>query len=97
MKLITFERTCYACPSQWEGKLDDGRMLYIRYRWSHLSVCVSPNQTDNVMEAVGGEEIFSKECDNSGWDGVMSFHELQKHTAKIIDYPKDYIEPEEDD
>lgn len=41
MEIIIIEhltQTCGACPSQWEGELEDGRMLYIRYRWGYLSI-----------------------------------------------------------
>lgn len=30
--VVTLEKTCTACPAQWEGKLKDGRALYARYR-----------------------------------------------------------------
>jgi hypothetical protein len=32
------EKTCNACPSQWEGRAVDNRPIYIRYRWGWLSV-----------------------------------------------------------
>lgn len=38
MKIASIERTCYACPSQWEGKTECGKEIYVRYRHGDLSV-----------------------------------------------------------
>lgn len=62
--------TCSACPSQWEGKLIDGRMYYVRYRWGCLSVSISKEPTDDVMDTVGGQEIHYSEP-GDGFDGSM--------------------------
>lgn len=37
MKLIELYRTCWACPSQWEGTTADGQRVYIRFRGGELS------------------------------------------------------------
>jgi hypothetical protein len=34
--ITELQQTCVACPSQWEGRLADGRALYIRYRHGYL-------------------------------------------------------------
>lgn len=49
-------QTCDACPSQWDAETDDGRPVYIRYRWGFLSVRVAPVGGDPVLgaEIVGG-------------------------------------------
>lgn len=38
--VATDTQTCYACPTQWEGRLHDGRHFYFRYRhgWASLAV-----------------------------------------------------------
>ena len=36
--VLTLKKTCLACPSQWEGTVDDGRAVYARFRHGHLSV-----------------------------------------------------------
>lgn len=38
LHIASLKRTCIACPSQWEGVLEDGRPIYIRFRWGELSV-----------------------------------------------------------
>lgn len=42
LKVAQLEMTCGACPSQWEGELEDGRAIYIRYRWGRLGVVIAP-------------------------------------------------------
>lgn len=67
--------TCEACPSQWEIKLTNGHMMYARYRWGHLSVSISDKPTDNIMEAVRGENILGVNI-GGGFDGCMTTNEL---------------------
>lgn len=31
-KVVALKKTSIACPSQWEGTLEDGRAVYARYR-----------------------------------------------------------------
>jgi len=77
--------TCEVCPSQWEGKLDDGRMFYIRYRWGSLSVRVSRAVTNDVDDAVLGESVLEVDHDND-WDGYMSTKDMQNHTNHVLDW-----------
>lgn len=62
--------TCGACPTQYEIKLTDGRMVYVRYRWGYLSIRISENQTDNIYDAVEGKEIFADQLGGE-YDGVL--------------------------
>lgn len=71
MEVTTLKRTCIACPSQWEGHLKDGRMFYGRYRWGWLTIEVSENPTQDVMDAVGGNLLLEQEI-GGGFDGDMS-------------------------
>lgn len=79
-------KTCDACPAQWEGETIDGRMVYVRYRWGYLSVCVSPGPTTDVMDAVGGEEIFGAQL-GDGLDGCLDVERLLASTADIVMWP----------
>lgn len=40
--VATQQRTCGACPEQWEGTLTDGHLFYFRYRhgWASLGVAL---------------------------------------------------------
>lgn len=46
MKVAELTQTCSACPSQWEGRLEDGSAIYIRYRWGRLGVAVAPTMEE---------------------------------------------------
>ena len=63
-------KTCECYPSQWEAKLMDGRMLYIRYRWGVLSIRASLKKTDDIMDAVNGKEIIGEKL-GAGFDGYL--------------------------
>ncbi len=77
----TLTQTCSACPSQWEGTLEDGRMVYIRYRWGHLDVSVSKFATENVYDAVSGELLLDY-FSGDDWDGFMTLAQLNSILAK---------------
>jgi len=85
LRAKTLKQTCNACPAQWEGKIDDGRMFYIRYRWGHLSLNVSEKATDNVMDAVNNSMFFAEEI-GDGFDGYLDEPEMKKLTSKVIDW-----------
>lgn len=59
-------RTCYACPSQWEGTLVNGQTIYIRYRHGHFSINV-----DDI-------NVYSKTI-NQMADGFLTNEELLEH------------------
>jgi len=84
MYITELNQTCGACPSQWEGKLNDGRMFYIRYRWGYLSVRISENATNDVGDAVGGQEILGEQVDKSGWDGVMNEDDMLEKIKSVL-------------
>ena len=83
-------QTCGACPSQWEGWLDDGRAIYVRYRWGYLSICISSEPTEDIYEAVRGEEIFGERL-GGGWEGVLEVEELIEATKNILKFPESVL------
>jgi hypothetical protein len=48
LDVYDLRRTCIACPSQWEGRINDDRSIYIRYRWGELTVRVSMSDANAV-------------------------------------------------
>jgi len=84
-KVVSIEQTCGACPSQWEGRLDDGRGLYVRYRYGKLKIALfdgadyvsAPNETI--------QHIVVWESDNE-WDGVMESSEMIGRTKLLLDW-----------
>lgn len=75
MNKIDFEtiiRTCSACPSQWEGKLDDGkRMFYARFRHGHFYLEFSNKPCDDVAELFE-DSTCVLESETEDGDGYMT-------------------------
>jgi hypothetical protein len=78
MIVKTIIQTCEACPSQWEGTLEDGRMFYARYRWGSLSIEVSKEPTSDVFIAMEpeGELIYYRKAIGGAYDGVLDQSDL---------------------
>jgi hypothetical protein len=70
MKLKNIVQTCYACPSQWNAWTEDGKLVYIRYRYGHFRVDVS------------GETVY-EESIGDGLDGVLSQEQMLAIVEKI--------------
>jgi len=79
-------RTCSACPSQWEGTLSDGRMIYIRYRWGFLTVSVSDGPTNSIDDAVKGYKIYSEQIGDP-LDGILGYGKLKGIISDFVDLP----------
>lgn len=77
LKVISINQTCSACPSQWDAVLEDGREVYIRYRWGRLSI---------RCPGVDGEEIFGAVLADD-LDGCLEYSELKEHAKEVLDLP----------
>jgi len=86
MRVINISQTCRARPSQWEGKTEDGRKVYIHYRWGHLSVSLGEIGDKDELAGVNGKIVFSKQLDKDGWDGFLTFDELKDITKNKIEW-----------
>lgn len=88
--VVSLKKTCIACPSQWEGTLEDGRAIYARYRHGALSVGVG----DDLKEAVRNswtEEALYADYLGDGFDGFMDFEELKVHLHGLLELPADLV------
>lgn len=75
MEIVKIIQTCGACPSQWEGKLKDGRMFYARYRWGVLEISVSNNPSNSVYDAINGVVLCDEQLGDK-YDGVLGEDKL---------------------
>ena len=89
LEIVSIERTCYACPSQWDAKTKDGRNVYIRYRWGKLSVSVGEPGDDEEMSGVNGDCVFAGAIGDS-YDGMLEYKDLKAilDTAGIATLPE---------
>lgn len=77
------------CPSQWEGKLTDGRMFYARYRHGKLRISISKEPTDDVYDAF--EEVIINEPIGGMYSGIMTENGLIHIMEKSgFEFPRDF-------
>ena len=81
IRVTELRQTCNMCPSQWEGRTDDGQYIYVRYRHGYLSVSVGPT----VDAAVCGSVVF--EYDTEDGNGYMTESELRDLTKGVVEFP----------
>jgi hypothetical protein len=73
---MRFEKTCDACPEQydvWQGKR---RVGYVRLRWSWL---------DASCPDVNGEVVYQTQIGDSGYDGCFEDEEQRKYHLTLIE------------
>lgn len=75
-------QTSLSCPSQWEGWLDDGRPLYIRYRWARLSVRFGP-PGGTIDDAVSAAPWFDETIGNDAMAGLIGIEEVLAVTGLV--------------
>lgn len=80
LKITELKMTCSACPSQWEGRLSDGSLLYARFRHGYFYVTID------------GDKIFGTDIEG-GSDGVMGTDKMlrlvKRFTGLELEVPKD--------
>lgn len=59
---LRFEKTCDACPEQYDVFDGDKMVGYVRLRWGHLSV---------TCPDVGGDVVYEATIGTDGWDGCF--------------------------
>jgi hypothetical protein len=88
--VTSLTKTCPGCPSQWEGTLDDGRVMYARYRWGGLSVGLGKGLDEAVENSWSEDSLFDEHL-GDGLDGFMSSDELRMHLSGLLDFPEDLV------
>jgi hypothetical protein len=86
LKVVEIERTCQAFPSQWEGKTDDGRFVYVRFRWGLLRIGVGATLDLAIIDEQ--TTIFERQLSDAR-DGELSFEQLRAATTGVVDWPVD--------
>ena len=83
-----FRMTCSACPSQWEGKADDGRVIYVRFRHGEFTAGIGKTLDDAVaatMFAQEGELICAVATDGDGHMTTAEMEELLKGKVQFYE------------
>jgi len=90
------KRTCWACPSQWEGKTENDEWVYIRYRWGTFRVYVG--KVEKFLDVIDDKYLIIEEKRGGQYDGFMTNSELAKILEKhgiTIEVVDDEDDPEE--
>jgi hypothetical protein len=82
-KVVDLKRTTWACPTQWEGRLEDGRSLYARCRHGELSVGLGDGIDAAVANGMSKDAFYSDHVE----DGPMDFAELRAHLFGLLEFP----------
>lgn len=83
---MALKKTCLACPSQWEGTLEDGRIVYARYRHGALSVGVGDDVHEAIRNGMSDQALYADYL-GDGLDGFMDFDELKVHLHGLLEFP----------
>ena len=80
--LTELRHTCFACPSQWEGRDTEDRPVYIRYRHGRLTVSIGPpggSISDAIESGVDWDDYVGSDL-----DGCMGTGDMLKRTGIIL-------------
>ena len=83
-KVKTIERTCSACPSQWDITLEDGQYVYVRYRWSNFSAEIYENE--KAYWTKKQRNYLVQMPGNGTPDGFMSNKEMVERLKNYLDF-----------
>lgn len=89
-KVVALKKTSLACPSQWEGELEDGRILYARYRHGELSVGVGDDIEEAVRNGKSDQALYTSHI-GDGLDGFMNFDELKIYLHGLLAFSMDLV------
>ena len=89
LEIQYIKRTCECCPSQWEIKLTNGKMVYVRYRWGKLSIRISHGETNDIWNAVAGEVILEKKI-GTEFDGYLDDNVMKQYLKQALENYKNY-------
>ena len=88
--IVALTQTCLLMPSQWEGELDDGRSLYVRYRHGLLRVGVGEGAKDASRNSAAESALCCKQIEDADED-MMSFKELRGHLRGVLEFPDELV------
>jgi hypothetical protein len=86
--IVSIERTCFACPAQWQGRTEHGDTIYIRCRHGGFSVALWANDAGD-----GWTDIVDRETEGN-IDSWMSDYQMRQHLPEWITLPEDVGTPE---
>ena len=83
IRLATITQTCGACPTQYEGATEDGRLMYSRFRHNVLSVRIYPK--DDADNRWDDRYVVLHMRLNQAADGYLRYEKWQELVKDVID------------
>jgi hypothetical protein len=79
-------QTCSEQPSQWEGRIEDGRAIYIHYRNGVLDVGIGDTDDEAVDNSAGWPDDvpFFRAKIGGDMDGYMPETELLERLKDVV-------------
>lgn len=86
-KVVALRQTSSVAPAQWEGELDDGRVLYAHYRRGQLNVGIGKDKDEAIGNSFPGKTLLSKYLGGE-LDGAMDFEDLRAQLYGLVEFPE---------
>jgi hypothetical protein len=84
--VATVKQTRVSRPCLWQGSVADGRLVYACFRWGRLTVHVSPEPTDDALDAADADPVVDKELGEEA-HGSITYNELKAATRGVVVWP----------
>jgi hypothetical protein len=81
MRIRAIRKTCIASPARWDGDMDDGRFVCIRYRAGILTVCFGATP-DEAADDRPEREWFARQVGGQWADNIL-FDEICRVTNLV--------------
>lgn len=88
VKISSIRRTSSACPSQWEGSTEDGKIVYFRFRHGELSHGIGDSQDEAVRDSL--KSANRMQITDDLFAGELSYYELKRilSNLNLYQFPK---------
>lgn len=87
-RIMKIVRTCCACPSQWDAETDDGRHVYMRFRWGSFGHGIGATRDEAVDDCDYTDGLADE------YDGFLADDKMLTVAAKYYDIAPNAIEGE---
>jgi len=102
IKVVKIKDLGTTCPTQFEGTTDDGKYIYIRYRWDKLTVRLA-NSEEECFKSDDSKILTVLFVTGDDWCGEIDYYTVRDILMEkdiylpvdITEEPVDIIEEEE--
>lgn len=86
IRVLELTQTCPGGPSQWEGRTEEGLVVYVRYRWGCLSIGYGATLEEAVRNT---NNLFEKQLGDK-LDSTLQYNQLRHATTGLIEWPENF-------